>query len=74
MITQGFLVQYAILMAFSKVLIVVILLNSLEDLKKTLPSFGVLFDTLAKAKFDLLFFIQVNIYFFIIIEFYCFKN
>ena len=64
LMTQGFLDQYAILMAFSKVLIVVILLNSLEDLKKTLPSFGVLFDTLAKAKFDLLFFIQVNILFF----------
>ena len=62
--TQDFLDQYEILMAFSKVLIIVILLNSLEDLKKTLPSFGVLFDTLAKAKFDLLFFIQVNILFF----------
>ena len=61
--TQDFLDQYEILMAFSKVLIIVILLNSLEDLKKSMPSFGVLFDTIAKAKFDLMFFIQVNIYF-----------
>ena len=56
---QKFMDDSAFLMGLAMVLVVIIVINTLQDLRKILPSFGVLFDTVNQAKFDLFFFTQV---------------
>jgi len=57
---QNFIDESSTVLNLSMILIVIIVLHSLHDLKKILPSFGVLFDTINQAKYDLFIFFQVS--------------
>lgn len=57
---QKYIDEYNTLKYVALLTIFFVFISSLENLKKALPSFGVLFDTLNEAKYDLLNYIFVK--------------